>query len=126
MYLVDTHVLLWVLTDDPRLGPRTRASLTASSTHVSSISILELRIKAMLGKLAVPDDLVARLPDQGLLLTSFSATDADAIRTFATLTHHDPFDRALLAQAYSAGWTLVTADRRLLDLGLDVVEDAGR
>ena len=49
---------------------------------------------------------------------------AEAVREFATLSRHDPFDRAILGQARVEGLRFVTADARLLALGLGFVDDA--
>ncbi len=92
--------------------------------HVSAATVWELTIKAMLGKLSVPEKLTARLVEQGLSLLSISAAAAEAIREFPELTWHDPFDRLLVAQASQAGLELVTADRVLLGLARDFIIDA--
>ncbi len=84
----------------------------------------ELTIKAMLGKLVVPDKFTFRLAEQGLTLLGITAEHAEGIREFPELTHHDPFDRLLVAQASQAGLQLLTADRVLLGLDRDFIIDA--
>lgn len=65
--LVDTHVLLWLLDDDARLGAHARRLLDeAHRVKVSTASLWELAIKRQLGKLAAPDDLPARIESAGL------------------------------------------------------------
>lgn len=78
----------------------------------------------MLGKLSVPDMLVTRLAEQGLVLLSITAEHAEGVREFPESVRHDPFDRLLVAQALHAGLRLITADRVLLDLRRDFVMDA--
>jgi PIN domain nuclease of toxin-antitoxin system len=127
MLLLDSHALLWLLDDSPRLGPRTRQAITsAQGVHVSAATVWELTIKTMLGKLSVPADLSRRLTAEGLELLSITAEHAEAIRDFPQLTRHDPFDRLLVAQASRAGLRLVTADQVLLDMGRDFILDATR
>jgi PIN domain nuclease of toxin-antitoxin system len=127
MLLLDSQALLWLLDDNPRLGPRARQAITsAQGVHVSAATMWELTIKAMLGKLSVPVGLSDRLTAQGLVLLSISATHAEAIRDFPELTRHDPFDRLLVAQAYRTGLQLLTADHVLLDLRRDFILDATR
>ncbi|MGH3550138.1 MAG: type II toxin-antitoxin system VapC family toxin [Pseudonocardiaceae bacterium] len=105
--------------------PRARQTITAATAvHVSAATVWELTIKAMLGKLSVPDKLATRLSEQGLVLLSISAEHAEGIREFPELTRHDPFDRLLIAQASRAGLRLLTADRVLLSLGRTFVIDA--
>ena len=97
---------------------------STTGVHVSAATVWELTIKAMLGKLSVPDKLASRLVEQGLSLLSITAEHAEGVREFPELTRHDPFDRLLVAQASQAGLRLLTADRVLLGLGRDLVVDA--
>lgn len=125
MLLLDTHVALWVLRDDPRLGPAAREAITSSSAvHVSAATVLELTIKSMLGKVSIPDPLTARITDQGMVIMPVTGQHAERIRDFSELVRHDPFDRLIVAQAAAAGLQLLTADRVLLGLGRDFVVDA--
>lgn len=125
MLLLDSQVVLWVLDDSARLGSRARAMITSASTvHVSAATVWELTIKAMLGKLVVPDGLPAKLVDHGFELLDVSAEDAEGIRGFPEIVRHDPFDRLLVAQAQAAGMYLLTADKVLLGLGRDFIVDA--
>jgi PIN domain nuclease of toxin-antitoxin system len=127
MLLLDSQALLWLLDDNPRLGPRARQVITsAQGVHVSAATVWELTIKTMLGKLTVPADLTKRLPEQGLELLSVTAEHAEAIREFPELIRHDPFDRLIVAQASCAGLRLLTADHVLLDLRRDFILDASR
>ena len=123
--LVDRHVLLWILTDDPRLGGSARRRLAQSpQVFVSSISVLEMTIKKMLGRLTFPDDLPALISREGLRNAPWAAEDAERLLQFPEFVRHDPFDRALLAQASRQDWEFLTADERLLRLGLPWVVDA--
>ena len=123
--LLDSQVALWVLDDSPRLGQGARQMISSAATvHVSAATVWELTIKAMLGKLSVPDKLAMRLREQGLALLNISAEHAEGIREFPELSRHDPFDRLIAAQAIQAGLQLLTADRVLLGLQRDFVVDA--
>ena len=127
MLLLNGQALLWMLDDNPRLGPQARQAITsAQGVHVSAAAVWELTIKTMLGKLTMPADLTTRLPEQGLELLSVTAEHAEAIREFPELIRHDPFDRLIVAQASRAGLQLLTADHVLLDLHRDFIIDASR
>ncbi|MGH3901132.1 MAG: hypothetical protein ACRDTA_23360, partial [Pseudonocardiaceae bacterium] len=79
-----------MLDDSPRLGPRARQTIvSATAVHVSAATVWELTIKAMLGKLSVPDKLASRLAEQGLVLMSITAEHAESIREYPELTRHD-------------------------------------
>jgi PIN domain nuclease of toxin-antitoxin system len=127
MLLLDSQALLWLLDDNPRLGPQARrAIISAQGVHVSAATVWELTIKTMLGKLSVPADFSKRLTAEGLILLSVTAEHAETLREFPELTRHDPFDRLLVAQASCTGLRLLTADHVLLGLGRDFILDATR
>ncbi len=123
-YLLDTHVLLWLLDDSPRLGATAREALSSGSpVHVSAASLWEIAIKARTGKLTVPDDLANALVDAGLVELSVAIAHTQRLAT-VELPHRDPFDAMLVAQARSAGLTLVTADAQVLASGVPDLLDA--
>jgi PIN domain nuclease of toxin-antitoxin system len=114
--LLDTHVLLWWLADDPRLTPAMREAIAdpSSSVVVSAASAWEAAIKAAVGKLRVPDGLRDELVRHGF--DELPVTVEDGLAAGALPRHHsDPFDRMLIAQAARRQFVLVTADRRFSD-----------
>ena len=56
--LLDTHVLLWWLDDNPSLSKKARMSISdgANSVFVSAAVVWEIEIKKALGKLKIPAD----------------------------------------------------------------------
>src|SRR4051794_35976621 len=111
--LLDTHVLLWWIDDNPRLPDEVASLLMSESdVFVSSASIWEIAVKQALGKLEGPEDLPERA-----LEAQFSVLDMPARHGIAAARlpphHRDPFDRMLMAQATLEELTLVTADRQL-------------
>jgi PIN domain nuclease of toxin-antitoxin system len=123
--LLDSQVVLWVLDDNPRLGQRARDMITsAEGVHVSAATVWELTIKAMLGKLSVPDNLSGLLTEQGLSMLPITAGHAEGLRDFPELSKHDPFDRLIVAQASLTGLDLLTADHVLLALDRKFIVDA--
>jgi len=119
--LLDTNALVWIVGESAkrtRLGTKARKLVQdADAVYVSSVSILELRIKSMLGKLEYPTDLLSKIGDSGLHFVSFDEYHADAVVKFPGLSKHDPFDRMLLAQAKLENMVLLTSDIILLNLG---------
>lgn len=118
-YLLDTHVLLDLLSARQRLGRAIRKVLEdpLNDVMVSSASAWEMAIKAAQGRLRQPDDLEAELLREGM--NSLDITLSDALRAGALPRHHnDPFDRMLVAQAQNRGMTLVTRDTMLAAYGV--------
>jgi PIN domain nuclease of toxin-antitoxin system len=123
--LLDTHVAVWFAGAPARLGARAKKIIQQTPVvSISSISIAELNMKAMLGSFTMPTDLADRFKDAGINIDAFELSSAQEIARFSALAKHDPFDRMILAQAAAAGATLLTADSKLLSLGLDFVLDA--
>jgi PIN domain nuclease of toxin-antitoxin system len=122
--LLDTHVLLWLLDDSPRLGIEARDRIaTSAAVYVSAASVWELAINAAIGKIALPhelDDAVDKSALRDLPVTRRHALASD----LTALPHKDPFDAILVAQAMVERLTLLTADRKLLTALPDAV-DAG-
>jgi len=119
--LLDTHILLWALSDAHRLRRRGRELIDGADAFVSAASIWEISIKAALGKLrASPDQVIGALPRAGLKSLPVTLEHAAALlRT--DLKHRDPFDRMLITQARTEGLTLLTNDRALAAYGDDVL-----
>lgn len=112
--LLDTHVFIWAVDDDPRLSAAAWSTIEeADSVYVSSASIWEATIKYQLGKLKVdPDRLIDAVAMSGFLELSITMRHAAAVAHLPPI-HRDPFDRLLLAQAISEPLHFLTADDRL-------------
>ena len=109
--LLDTHVLLWWLNDDPKLSAEGRAIIVAADeAYVSAASIWEATIKAGLGKLDVDiAQLVAEIARGGFRELPITFAHAAMVRDLPEL-HRDPFDRILIAQALVEPLQLITCD----------------
>jgi PIN domain nuclease of toxin-antitoxin system len=109
--LLDTHVLLWWLTDDARLGSKTRKIIEdeRNEIFVSAATTWEVSIKKSLGKIRGPDDLDGIVEDEGFSKLPISLYHGQAAGGLP-YHHRDPFDRMLVAQAQAEGLSLITAD----------------
>lgn len=102
--LRDTHALLWALADSPRLSRRATALIGDAGNHllVSPVTAYEICAKYTLGKLpeaaALAVDFEAELMPLDVEL--LPVTLAHAVRAGKLdMSHRDPFDRLLIAQA---------------------------
>jgi len=123
--LLDTHVLVWLLNGDQRLGTGSRevidSAASQAAAHVSAITSWEIALLARKGRLALGRDprewIDAALSLGGLVL---AVVDLDIAIDAATLPgpfHADPADRFLVATSRRHGWSLLTADRAILGYG---------
>jgi PIN domain nuclease of toxin-antitoxin system len=111
--LLDTHVVLWQLGGERRLGAAARAAIAAAEELAFSVvSFAEIGVKAGVGKLVVPAGLDAHVTSAGIRVLGLSAAQGLAVAELP-LHHRDPFDRLLIAQAIDAGYTLMSADERM-------------
>jgi len=119
-YLLDTHVLLWLLGDPDRVPEEVRDELAdrTNALLVSVASALEISTNVRIGKLdapGLPTTLGRRVADIGaetLPVTLEHALLAGSLRW----DHRDPFDRILVAQATLEELVLVTVDAAITDL----------
>jgi PIN domain nuclease of toxin-antitoxin system len=108
--LLDTHVVLWWLADDPALADSVKDRLDHEpDVYVSAATIWEVAIKQALGKIPEPAGLPERIQQSGFNPLPISFDHAITAGRLPTI-HRDPFDRMLIAQARCEGLTLVTRD----------------
>lgn len=112
--LLDTHTLLWWLTDSPKLSRTAKRAIAKASNEVfvSVASLWEARIKQGLGKLKLPADFREEIALQGFVELNVVGTHTDILSTLP-LHHRDPFDRILVAQALEGSLTIVTEDEQI-------------
>lgn len=119
--LLDTHLLLWAVSDPKKLPSQARRRIDEAEVFISAASIWEVSIKAALGKLtADPAQLLAEIEPAGFQLLPVTGQHAAAVVLLPAL-HNDPFDRMLVAQAKSEPLILLTNDSTLGGYG-DCVE----
>lgn len=113
MLLLDTHALVWLVMDSPRLGKLARRR-AARGAHVSAITFWELEMLAEAGRLRLGVS-VSEARDV-VLRTNVTEVPIDGViaMTAARLgMHGDPGDRFIVATALTHGATLMTADEKL-------------
>ncbi|GIF12559.1 type II toxin-antitoxin system VapC family toxin [Actinoplanes teichomyceticus] len=119
--LLDTHVVLWWLTDDPTLAAEIKERLDHEpDVYVSPATIWEVAVKQSIGKLDIPADLPERIRDSGFRHLHITAEHAIAAGRLP-LIHRDPFDRMLIAQAGVEHLTLVTRDAEIRKYDIDIL-----
>ncbi len=118
--LLDTHVLVWGMTDSPSMGGKTRRliddALRRRAAWVSAISFWEVALLVFRDQLEIDGTLAQWRA--GVLATGIQEwvlTGEAAIRGAEVLPYHgDPSDRLIVGTAIMADATLVTGDGVLL------------
>ena len=121
--LLDTHALLWWLSDDPALPQSVRRVIArkTNSIVVSAASAWEIATKVRLGKLdsatELAHDFTAYLARESF--ESLSVSVEHGMRAgLLPGPHQDPFDRMLIAQAQAEKLPIVSNEKAFDNYGI--------
>lgn len=119
--LLDTHALIWALARSSRLPDRVAVLLRDRSNEiwVSAVSGYEIEFKRPRSPeiASLPSDIEGAASDIGFQWLSVQAKHAIGAGQLPTL-HRDPFDRLLIAQAFTESASLVTRDPWIAPYGV--------
>jgi PIN domain nuclease of toxin-antitoxin system len=124
--LVDIHTLFWVTMDTAKLSTAAKQAWNdeANDVYVSVASAWEIAIEVGLGKWADARDLLNEFETyvelSGFDLLPISIEHARTAGLL-NLTHRDPFDRLLVAQAMTEQMALVSSDTKIVGMGADII-----
>ncbi|MFO7679639.1 MAG: type II toxin-antitoxin system VapC family toxin [Chloroflexota bacterium] len=122
--LLDTHVFLWAVDNNPNLSQKARDAIIDGNNvvFVSAVTAWEIAIKKAIGKLQVPNgDYLEELKLHRF--TPLDITTEHALTVENLPPHHkDPFDRMLIAQAQVEKLTLITGDPKIKAYPVPVIE----
>jgi PIN domain nuclease of toxin-antitoxin system len=111
--LLDTHALIWFVSNDPNLPVSTRDKIeSADDVFLSIASLWEMAIKLNIGKLPLQgnfEDIEPQLIAADITILPVTFADTVQFR-YLPLHHRDPFDRILVAQAINHSLVLVSRD----------------
>ena len=122
--LIDTHVFLWFIFDDPQLSVRARDVIEDENNDVylSVASVWEMAIKAGMGRLPLIEPVEAFIPQQ-LLRTNIQLLPISLVHALHVASlpghHRDPFDRLLVAQSLIEGLPILSIDATFDAYGVD-------
>ena len=114
-YLLDTHTLLWSIRDNSKLSNTALEIIedTGNTLFVSAASAYEIIYKYQLGKLPEYTYLAENYFE---VLHEFNVNELQISTRHAHFagklewSHRDPFDRLLVAQAFTESVVLITND----------------
>ena len=115
-YLLDTHTLLWIVDDDPKLGHEARIIYLNDENEifVSIASIWEIAIKSSLGKLEIPgmlsDFVKEHIRGNKIDIMPIELNHLCQLENLPYF-HRDPFDRLVIAQAISENIPILGIDK---------------
>ena len=123
MIAIDTHVLVWFVSNPEKLSKKALNTINkeiknGESILVSSISIWEIYMLIKKGRLSLSLDLdiwlhrIEQLPFMQFI--SIDNKIASKSVTLPETLHSDPADRIIIATAREYGVKLVTSDKKIL------------
>ena len=122
MIALDTHALVWWVSDPARLGVKARKAIETATSEgdqlvVSSISAWEIAMLVTAGRLELTMDVdtwMARVESYpGVTFVPVDNRIALRAVLLDGFPHRDPADRIIVATALGLGATLITADERI-------------
>ncbi len=123
--LLDTHIWLWAMLGDPKLGKPFQGAferaLEANSVLVSSMSIWEVGMLVEKKRIQIDMDTLdwveQALDIPGMQLSPVTPKIAIQSTKLLDEVHGDPIDRLLIATAFEENAVLVTRDQKILKYG---------
>jgi len=113
-FLIDTHIFLWFINNDPQLSPTAKTLLESDVELLLSVaSLWEIAIKISTGKMTLPKPFEIFIPEQlqqnDITILPIETNHLTYI-TALPFHHRDPFDRLLIAQSIVEGIPIVSVD----------------
>ncbi len=120
--LLDSNILFWAIVEPEKLSAQVSALLLdeANEVWVSSVSLAELQIKQRIGKIKLPVTLDEEIVALGFGQLTFRFEHAHWLSELP-LHHRDPFDRMIIAQAITSGFTILTSDQKFTEYPAEVI-----
>ena len=125
--LLDTHIFLWWLFDDPKLPDGIKGLVTDSGNdiYVSAASVWEIATKFRIGKLPHAVSVAKNTPlwieRAGFRALSITPEHAQLAGSWE-IAHKDPFDRMLAAQSSLEKMALASIDEAVSLFPIKVID----
>lgn len=122
MILLDTHILVWMVSSPARLSRAAEREIQKAqrdrSCAISSFTLWELALlfhrNQLRGTGSIENSIRSILDDTGVKVLEITPEIADLAMSFPVTYPKDPGDRLIGATARAYGLTLVTQDEKIL------------
>lgn len=115
-YLLDTHVVLWWLTEPEKIHAKAQKIIRdrTNEIFVSSASFWEMAIKKSIGRLTLPHNLLETVAMEGFKVLPIMPDECIGVADLP-LIHADPFDRLLVLQSKLYDLVIITRNAKIAE-----------
>jgi len=123
--LLDTHTLIWFLENDAGLSELAANEILnpVNKSYISIASIWEIAIKKSLNKLEMNtsfESLSKLIFDNNFEILQIEFFHLEELLKLDKY-HRDPFDRLIIAQAMSQGYSIITKDKEFIKYDVKII-----
>jgi len=120
--LIDNHILLWHLTDNPKLSKEKSEMIENANNRkfFSIASLWEIGIKKSIGKLEITQPINTLVPNE-IIILDIKIPHIEKVIDLP-FVHRDPFDRIIIAQAIMENLTIMTDDEYFKQYNVKILE----
>jgi PIN domain nuclease of toxin-antitoxin system len=124
--LLDTHIFLWWIMNDPRLPHSVREIIADGNNDLflSSASCWEIAVKAQIGRIELPAKADVFISDQMAInaIQGLPIQPSHALHVFnLPRLHRDPFDRIIVAQSQLEKLPVITSDTLIAQYRVETI-----
>ncbi|OGT37186.1 MAG: hypothetical protein A3F12_04175 [Gammaproteobacteria bacterium RIFCSPHIGHO2_12_FULL_38_14] len=121
-YLLDTHVILWWLTQPQKINQKAQQIIQDQSNRIflSSASFWEMAIKKSIGRLTLPHNLIETITAENFKILPILPEECLGVADLPLL-HSDPFDRLIIIQAKLNNMIVITNDQKIAEYPVVIV-----
>lgn len=127
-YLLDTHILLWMLFEPDKLSKKVRNILEDENNELfaSVVSLWEISLKYQLKKLIItdvmPESIIPAMKESGVNIKELSEESAISFYKLSKRSNRDPFDRMIIWECIRNNYVLLSKDSNLEEYRKDGLE----
>ena len=115
MHIIDTHILLWMLSEPEKLSANAKKILQEDDLYLSMASLWEIAIKQSNGKLELPfspEELYAICIERDIQIKQILPSHLGRLKDLHKI-HNDPFDRLIICQSLAESIPILTHDSKI-------------
>ena len=115
IHIIDTHILLWMLSEPEKLSATAKRILQEDELYISMASLWEIAIKQSNGKLVLPfspEELYAICIERDIKIKQILPVHLGKLKDLPKI-HNDPFDRLIICQSIAESIPILTHDGKI-------------